>query len=359
MKRFKCFWGLLIAIIFSAGTVGAQAQVSVFVPDTVRQIGDELSLIFSYTSSSPTPVRFPQINPDDFPGLEFFPVMPKSDTISKNGSVSQQITYKFAVYEDGEYTVPPQPFYINPSSPDGQILYSDTFRFTVTLPVVDTTIDIRDIAPVEKVSIIERFNEWVKANWTWLIAVIVLLALIALGIVYYLKRKKDEPLFLRPRKPALSPRETALRALKELHEKKLWQQNAVKEYYTFLTDILRQYLVARYDISALEMTSNELLDAFASRFPENKSTVNDFRFVLTNSDLAKFAKSAPMPADNEMCYAHVLRYIEGEIEIPVVDNADDKAKAQEEVQSQENTQPRDKAQSQDEQSTKEEKEVEV
>lgn len=294
-----------------------QAQVKIFIPDTARQIGDRLSLTFSYTSTSLTPIRFPQINPEDFSGLEFFPVMPKQDTVYENGSISQQITYKFAVYDEGEYTVLPQPFYINPNSPDGQILYSDTFRFTVTLPVVDTAADIRDIAPVEKISAAERFNEWAKENWIWLTVAVVLLGLIALGIVYYLKRRKDEPLFLRPRKPALSPRETALRALRELHEKKLWQQNAIKEYYTFLTDILRQYLAVRYDIAALEMTSSELLDAFASRFPEKKNTVSDFRFVLTNADLAKFAKSAPLPTDNETCYAHVLRYIESETDTPV------------------------------------------
>ena len=319
----------IFAVLIFADT---NAQVRVFVPDTVRQIGDELTLTFSYTSSTLTPVRFPQTNSDDFSGLEFFPVIPKQDTLHGNNGVSQQIAYKFAVYEEGEYTIPPQPFYIAPGSPDGQIVYSDTFRFTITLPAVDTTADIRDIAPIEKISFVERFNEWIKESWVWVAVAAVLLVLITLGVWYYLKRKKDEPLFLRPRKPALSPRETALRALRDLHEKKLWQQNAIKEYYTLLTDILRQYLYVRHSIAALEMTSSELLNAFILHFPDKKDTASDFRFVLTNADLAKFAKNAPMPADNETCYANVLRYIESESDI-FTDGYDNTAadKAKEEV----------------------------
>jgi hypothetical protein len=330
MKRTakNIIFTIFVILIFAS----TYAQVRVFVPDTVRQIGDELNLTFSYTSATLTPVRFPQINSGDFSGLEFFPVIPKQDTLRKNNGISQQITYKFAVYEEGEYTIPPQPFCINSSSPDGQIVYSDTFRFTVTLPVVDTTADIRDIAPIEKISFADRFNEWIKKNLVWIAIAAVLLGLIALGVWYYLKRKKDEPLFLRPRKPELSPREAALRALRDLHEKKLWQQNAIKEYYTLLTDILRRYLFARHSIATLEMTSNELLDAFILHFPDKKDTANDFRFVVTNADLAKFAKNAPLPADNETCYANVLRYIESESDMPVDDYDNTVAdKAKEEV----------------------------
>jgi hypothetical protein len=67
------------------------------------------------------------------------------------------------------------------------------------------------------------------------------------------------------------------------------------------------------------MTSSELLDAFILRFPDKKDTTGDLRFVLTNADLAKFAKSTPLPTDNETCYANVLRYIESEKDTPTVD----------------------------------------
>ncbi|MDR1973182.1 MAG: hypothetical protein LBQ31_00735 [Bacteroidales bacterium] len=303
---------IFLLIIFLS--VQIQAQVRVFCPDTVRQVGDELSLTFSYTSSTLEQVRFPQINPDDFSGIEFFPAIPKLDTIRKDGKISQQITYKFAVYEAGNYKIDPLPFYINPNNPNGQIIYSDTFSFDVAYPTVDTTADIRDIAPIEKISIGERSAEYLKDNWETITIIAISLALLAAGIIYYLRRKKDEPLFLLPKKPALSPRETALRALKKLHEQKLWQQNAIKEYYTVLTDILRQYLYARYDISALEMTSDELLETFDKQFPNHKDTLSNFRFVLTTSDMAKFAKGTPLPADNETSYAIVLKYIENENE---------------------------------------------
>ncbi|MDR1739589.1 MAG: BatD family protein [Bacteroidales bacterium] len=306
---------LIILVISLATLLPAKAQVSVFIPDTVKQVGDELSLTLSYTSSNLEHIRFPQIATENFSGIEFFPVIPKSDTLQTKGNYSQLVTYKFAVYEAGEYTIPPLQFYINPNSPSGQIVYSDTFKFTVSYPAVDTTADIRDIAPIEKIGFGERFVEFLKSNWLTITIVAVSLALIALGLLYFLKRRKDEPLFLRPRKPALSPRQAALQALKELHEKKLWQQNAIKEYYTVLTDILRQYLYARYDIAALEMTSDEVLDAFTATFPNNKNATQDFGFVLTTADLAKFAKSTPLPSDNETCYAMVLKYIESETEI--------------------------------------------
>ena len=58
----------------------------------------------------------------------------------------------------------------------------------------------------------------------------------------------------------MPPFEQAMKELDALKEKKLWQQGLNKEYYTALTETLRRYIVDRFGVNAMEMTSGEILD---------------------------------------------------------------------------------------------------
>ena len=72
------------------------------------------------------------------------------------------------------------------------------------------------------------------------------------------RRKGERLLKQSPRKSLAHVR--AMIRLRELQEKRIWQQGDVKLFYSEATEIVRQYFEGRYGIMALELTSYEVFD---------------------------------------------------------------------------------------------------
>lgn len=120
-----------------------------------------------------------------------------------------------------------------------------------------------------------------------------LLIAIAIFIWWYrrYKAKKEAEAFVE-QKPRILPQLIARGRLRELEAAKYWQQGDVKTYFSELSNILREYLENRYQILALESTTDEIIDDLkATKFPQ-KQNINLQSFLET-ADLAKFAKYKP------------------------------------------------------------------
>ena len=160
---------------------------------------------------------------------------------------------------------------------------------------MDTTLAITDVKDIRKAPI-----------WWWGIFRWVLLALgvIALGVgIYYLVRyirrlRKGEeetvnPELLRPAE------EVALEKLDLIREAKIWQEGKTKQYHTELTDVIREYIGRRYEVSSTEKTSDETLNALKPLMDGQKELFERLRKMLTLADLVKFAKWNTTPDENE------------------------------------------------------------
>jgi hypothetical protein len=95
-----------------------------------------------------------------------------------------------------------------------------------------------------------------------------------------------------------TPFEIAINSLNELDEKKINSHIEYKIYYTQMTDIIKNYFEKDVEISAFESTSNELIEKIillkkSNKLKLSKDTIVDFRKVLENADLVKFAKYKP------------------------------------------------------------------
>jgi hypothetical protein len=143
----------------------------------------------------------------------------------------------------------------------------------------------------------------------WLLLAI-LAILIITGVLYYLKkRKKSEPVFQIRTKIQLSPYDIALSELEKLRLKKLWQTGRTKEYHSELTDILRKYLEDRFNIMALEMTSQEIMDSVRIQKEIHNESIVKLNFILSMADLVKFAKMQPLPAENDMSMENAVAFV--------------------------------------------------
>jgi hypothetical protein len=141
----------------------------------------------------------------------------------------------------------------------------------------------------------------------------ILLFLLAAAAVFFLIR-----LFKKLRRPKSAPEIVAIpdpahviafRDLEILKSETLWQKGEVKQYYTRLTEILRQYLENRYRIYSLELTTEETLEALIRSGFKKDSNFKMLRSLLKGADMVKFAKYFPEPAENETYFQDAWNFV--------------------------------------------------
>ena len=145
------------------------------------------------------------------------------------------------------------------------------------------------------------------------LALALAVALLLAGVIYLLvrylhKRGKHLSDLFKPA-PPVPAHIVAIEALEKLRNEKLWQNNKHKQYYSGLSDILRTYLAGRFEVGAMEMTTDEIADALREVDIEHKSKM-DLLSVLRDADLVKFAKATPEANDNELAYDKAFYFVE-------------------------------------------------
>jgi hypothetical protein len=88
----------------------------------------------------------------------------------------------------------------------------------------------------------------------------------------------------------------ALEQLAEVRGADLLSKLRYAEHFARVSDVVRQYLGARYGFDGLESTTREILSALGALSPPipSRSTIGVF---LRKADLVKFAKQTPSEAE--------------------------------------------------------------
>lgn len=140
----------------------------------------------------------------------------------------------------------------------------------------------------------------------WGIGLYIILILIVLAIYMFVNKRK-KGYFFTP-KVVLPPHVVALQELEELRTKQLCQRGLEKEYYTQLTDIIREYIAQRYGINATEMISDDIIQA-VHRVTDTTSPTTSLEQILRIADLVKFAKYIPLPNENDLSLVNALLFV--------------------------------------------------
>lgn len=190
----------------------------------------------------------------------------------------------------------------------------------VSTVAVDTTQAFRPIKGVMKQGITAKeFFQWTGV----LIAVIGIIFL----ILYLLKKNKNKVVEkVEKPKPTIPAIVTAREKLAEVKTNEAWNTSNTKEFYTDITGIAREYLEGQFDIDAVEMTSDEIIDSVKSLNFSGKS-FDRFRDTLVNADLVKFAKANPTADQNKQAFNDVNSFVEDSF---VFFQEEEKRKAEEE-----------------------------
>lgn len=172
---------------------------------------------------------------------------------------------------------------------------SNALTIQIDAPEVDLEKDFIGIKGITKdpFSFWEKVGMWFRKNWIWVVAALLLIVGSIIGYHYY-KRKPEPPA---PSAPKIPLTQLLLTQLEEIENKELWQNNKHKQYYTEVIDVLRKFLEHNYKIATLEKTSHEILGSLKMT-PIGEEEYTQIKKSLALSDMAKFAKTVPLPEEN-------------------------------------------------------------
>ncbi|NMH25886.1 hypothetical protein [Flavobacterium solisilvae] len=277
---------LYILLLFTTSLFAQKVTTSI--DSTKKKIGAEFKLTLKTDVDTFSKVKFP--NGKFFGNLEVLESY-KIDTI-RNGNRYELIKkYGLTQFDSGKYLIPKLPVIIN-----GKKVFSDSIKIEISDVKVDTLkqkmYDIKNIIPVKS-----DFGNW----WIYLL-ILLGLAVIGYFVYRFIKKKKTEE------KPVViefkSPIEKATTLLQQLEKKELWQKGEIKNYYSELTDIARNYIEEEIQIPAMESTTSELILGLRNAAKQKKlklsaETVENLEKVLKQADLVKFAKVKPLDFEIE------------------------------------------------------------
>jgi hypothetical protein len=214
----------------------------------------------------------------------------------------QTRTLTITSWDSGYWAIPPVRFVIN-----GDTAETAALLLTVNTVQVDTTQAIKDIKEIYEVPF--SWMDWLRENWPW-VAGGAVLAAILVALIRFLVLRSRKPREVKVTIPVLKPMHVrALEALEAINRKNMWQQGLTKEYQSEVTDILRAYIEERFNVPAMESTTDELLASL--RLSEmNAGQREQLANMLHMADMVKFAKWTPLPAENEQLMAGAIKLVQ-------------------------------------------------
>lgn len=213
----------------------------------------------------------------------------KVDTI--NNMLIQK--YILTGFDSGAFYIPQQQVFVR-----NQAYLTDSLLINVATVEIDTT-------KIKKYPIKSIKSEPYVFDDFKMYIYLLLAALAIIGFwIYYFVIRKRKVLEEKPLYKMLPPFEEAIYKLNELDSKLLWQNNQVKEYYSELTEIVRNYIERELQVPALEKTTDEIIEMLrdfhdAKTIYTSKETIKKLKELLQEADLVKFAKSKPMSIEIE------------------------------------------------------------
>ena len=299
---------LFSLLFFLSNTISAQrAEAEALLMQTQIKIGEQTELKFSvsyHEGTKKTKITWPNLKDTLSYGLEIIKIDSITTILISKSSVLYQQTRSVFItaFDSGTYVIPSQTFIIN-----NDTVYTNKLLLIVTTVPIDTTQPIKDIKDIYEVPVapIEKTKysvlKWLGISGGFLI-------LIGIILFLYFSNKKNKSIPIESKVTAIPTHEKTLALLAALGEKKPWLHGELKIFHITLTEILRNWLVTRYQIHALELTTEEIINTLL-KLQSNSAVTQKLQSVLRKSDRVKFAKEILNPEENENCLELAINFV--------------------------------------------------
>ena len=277
--------------------------VSAAIDSTTLFIGDQTDLHLRATSEVGEQVQMPVLGEHLIPGIEIVDRTIVDTTTLSDGRVQYNQYLTLTSFEDSLFYIEPLPFVSGDDT-----VWSESLMLKVVQPF---EMDSADLAITDIKGIYRAPIWW----WGFLRWILLALAVAGVGIggyylITYLQsrmgKRDEDAVAAEPLRPA---EEVALEKLDAIREQKIWQTGQIKEYHTQLTDVVREYIARRFEVSSAEQTSDETLRAMRPLLSDKKDLYEQLRKMLTLADLVKFAKWTTTPDENELSLRSAYTFV--------------------------------------------------
>lgn len=210
---------------------------------------------------------------------------------TKDGKIVNKSEYIITTFTTGEYVIPPITInYTDPNGEKKQIQSEPLFILVKSVGATESDKeDIRGLkSPIE-----------IKGGyWGYLLILPILALLGAFGFLYYRQKTKAVALPKIPEELKKPAWEVAQLELENLKSSDLLERKEIKKYYIILSDIIRKYLERRYQITALDLTTQEVKGEL-KRVKAEGEVIDLVYGFLFSCDMVKFAKYIPSKEEIE------------------------------------------------------------
>ena len=310
-KKMKKLKYIFIILILSVAFAKAQdVRVQAVLDSSKIRIGEQVKIdvYLNYNANQTNfKVQWPSIGDTLTDKIEVISVSAIDTTIPDKGNPSNILQHQqliISAYDSGYFAIPGFKFMLNNDT--NNVLFTQTLLLEVhTVPTDTSATKLKDIKPI--------FNE--VFNWKWYINYvywgvgILLFILVIILVTIYLNNKNKNKI-IEPEKPKIPAHITALASLEKIKGTQEWKEGKVKEYYSAISDTIRQYIEERYNVNALESTTDEIMMAFRTQVVDATSK-EKLQQLLQLSDLVKFAKMTPIEVEHTFTLQNAFDFVNG------------------------------------------------
>ncbi len=266
------------------------------------RLGDPLVLTLAVTAKAGVTVDMPAFGDalGRFAIVDFTP----SQEVADDGGVRLSQRYTLQAPTSGRQRIPRLRLEFLDERDPGvaakpRELLTDEIGFAVA-SVLPADQPLDELRPA-RAGLEELRGPWLRRNWPWLVVGLGVLAALAAGVVWWLRRAEE-----RARSTAF---DRAMARLDRLRRRGLPEGNAVDAWYVELSDIVRRYVEERFALRAPELTTEEfLVEAGRSRelTVEHRDLVSAF---LATCDRVKFARYSPGDKESREALENARRFL--------------------------------------------------
>lgn len=299
-----CFRYIYLSICYLLLSINSVAQVNVEAKiDSISiLVGQQTNLEIAVTAHKTARIQWPSIRPLQYlvPGIEVINVSDADTTELDETKIRINKRFTLTSFDERLYPIPGMKIHV-----DGKPYIANQLALKV-IPIDVDTLHPNQFYPPKIVQDNPfSWNEW-RSIFFFSILVVLLLGCI---FYLYLRLRQNEPLITKIRivKKVL-PHQRALSVINKIKAEHLERSENQKEYYTQLTDALREYINDRFGFNAREMTSSEIINRLQEK--GDKKMICELNDLFKTADLVKFAKYSTLINENDLNLVNAINFID-------------------------------------------------
>lgn len=300
-NKILLFFSILAIAAFAFPARAQNVTVNAEIDSCQRLIGEQAKITLEVTANTGSRIVLPTFDKEIVEGIEIVHrAEPDTQYFNDKKRIEITETYTVTSFDSSLYVIPPFEVLV-----DGDPYFSKELAMAVYMMPIDTTNLESFFGPKDIWRTKLSWDDIEESFW-----MLLLLLLLGSAFAWVLIRYLNNKPIIRIVKiqPKLPSHVVALKEIERIKTDDRWRAGGQsKEYYTELTDAIREYLNDRFGFNATEMTTGEIVDNLMR--VSDKETIKELEELLVMADLVKFAKFEPPMNENDRNILNAIEFV--------------------------------------------------